>query len=175
MNVLEMFEKMIDREVAILGDDRFVFDYAILESLNTAEFHFKFGTLRESFSLGLGFLNLDDESIMRLNAAKLVEKAYIYLMYKTQNNYSRILENLVEVIKDIVKKSPINDFEVSDVDYRFTTASVNFEIFGYSESLEVNLESMESFGGAEKYAKYVIGRVIRDAAETMMDDAKKGL
>ena len=88
------------------------------------------------------------------------------------------LKDLVEVIEDVVKGTPFNDFEVVNVEYcRLSSAAppralINFKLFGYGISFGVDLESMESFGGAREYANYVVERVISDACETLLADAK---
>lgn len=174
MKNLEIFKRMIDEEVVIIGDDRFVFDHASLSDCNTAYFYFKLGTLCDAPCLKLDFLD-SDELFMKYNAAKLTHRAYGSLIRKIESNYCHILRDLVDEIEDVTKKIPIKGFEVIGVDYRHhSSALINFKLFGYGVSFGVDLESMESFGGAEKYAKCVVGRVISEAAETMIDDAKRG-
>ena len=181
MKNLKLFENMINEEVAKIDDGRFIFDCSSLSLCNTAYFYFKLGSLKEGPCLKLNFLDVDDELLMRYNAAKLVHKAYHSLIRKIEYNYGHVLKDLVKVIEKAVIDFPINDFEVVNVEYNHLssttqpTALMNFKLFGYGESLGVNLESMESFGGAERYAKFVVANVISNVADAMLDDAKRGI
>ena len=181
MNNLKLFERMIDEEVAMFDDDRFEFDYASLSYCDTAYFYFKLGALCEGPCLKVNFLDSDDELLMRYNAAKLTHKAYNSLIKKLEFNYSHILKDLVKVIEEAVIDSPINDFEVVNVEYSHLsstmhpTALINFKLFGCSESLGVDLETMESFGGSKKYAKFVVANVISNVADAMIDNVRRGI
>ena len=181
MKNLDVFERMLDEEVAMIGDDRFEFDYASLSLCDTAYFYFKLGTLCDGHCLKLNFLDSDDELLTRYNAAKLVRKAYHSLIRKIEYDHGHVLKDLVKVIEKAVIDFPINDFEVVNVEYSHLssatqpTALMNFKLFGYGESLDVNLESMESFGGAERYVKFVVANVISNVADAMIDNARRGI
>lgn len=173
MEKLEMFVKILKEEVNMIGDPRFTFENMELSKGDSARFYFKLGKLSEDFSIRIDFLETADAVMMMCNAAKLADKAYKYLNSKNQHDHKHILRNLVDLIKDVVEKSPINGFEVTDAEYFHTTAKVNFKIFGFEEHYEIDLGVMATFDTARLYASYVVSRVISNGADDMIYEAKK--
>ena len=173
MEKFNMFIKILKEEVNVIGDPRFTFENMELGKGDSARFHFKLGKLSEDFSIRINFLETADAVMMMNNAAKLADKAYKYLIGKTQYDRKHILRKLVDIIKDVVEKSPINGFEVTGVEYFQTTAKVNFKIFGFDEHYEIDLGVMDTFDTTRLYASYVVSRVISNGADDMIYEAKK--
>ena len=175
MEKLEMFVDLLKEEVSTIGDARFEFVNLNLRNLNTVDFAFRLGTIHGYFCLELDDLDSDDLVLMKYNAARLADKAYKCLIKKIKYDYGHILVDLVNIIKGIVQRAPINGFEVTGVEYYLSTATVKFEIFGLEQSCEIDLSLMDSHGGSKKYAEYVVGRVITNGANDVARDIKKGL
>ena len=175
MKKLEMFVDLLKEEVRMIGDTRFGFVDSSLRNLNAVDFSFRLGTMYSYFGLELDGLDSDDLVLMKYNAATLADKAYKCLIRKIKYDYRHILVDLVDIIKYIVQKSPIDGFEVTGVEYDLSTATVKFEIFGLEQSWEIDLSLMDSYGGSKKYAEYVVGRVIANGAGDVTRNIKKGL
>ena len=175
MEKLEMFVDLLKGEVCTIGDARFGFVDLSLRNLNAVDFSFRLGTMYSYFGLELDDLDSDDLVLMKYNAATLADKAYKCLIRKIKYDYRHILVDLVDIIKYIVQKSPIDGFEVTGVEYDLSTATVKFEIFGLEQSCEIDLSLMDSYGGSKKYAEYVVGRVIANGAGDVARNIKKGL
>ena len=177
MKNLEMFVKMLKEEVNKIGDTRF--GYITLEFCKDCSicFSFRLGTVYEDVYLCSDSLNSDDLAIMRYTAAKLADEAYECLIRKTQLNYRHILVDLLDTIKFMVQKSSILDFKMIDVEYcvSLSTAKVKFEIFNLKQSYDIHLEDLQSFSDYEKYAEYIVSRVIANAANVILREAEKNL
>ena len=170
-----MFVDLLKEEVCTIGDTRFGFVDLSLRNLNTVDFAFRLGTMHSYFALELDDLDPDDLVLMKYNAARLADKAYKCLIRKIKYDYRHILVDLVDIIRYIVQKSPIDGFEVTGVEYYLSTATVKFEIFGLEQSCEIDLGLVDSHGGSKKYAEYVVGRVITNGAGDVARNIKKGM
>lgn len=175
MKNLEMFVDLLKEEVRMIGDTRFGFVDSRLINLEMASFSFRLGTMGGEFNLCLEDLDLDDLVLMKYNAAWLTDRAYKDLIRKIKYDYRHILVDLVDVIKGVVQRTPINGFEVIGVEYYLSTATVKFEIFDLEQSCEIDLGLMDSHGGSKKYAEYVVGRVITNGAGDVARNIKKGM
>ena len=175
MKKLEMFVDLLKEEVRMIGDTRFGFVDLSLRNLNAVDFSFRLGTVYADFDLGLDDLRPDDLVLMKYDAARLADKAYKYLIRQIKYDYRHILVDLVDIIKGVVQRSPIDGFKVTGVEYYLSTATVKFETFGLEQSCEIDLSLMYSYGGSKKYAEYVVGRVITNGAGDVARDIRKGL